>query len=89
MLIISYDIADDKVRTKFSKYLSKYGYRLQYSVFRIKNSNRILELIQEDIKNTFEKQFSESDSVLIYRVDENTMITFGYARHEDDDLLIL
>lgn len=89
MLIISYDIADDKVRTKFSKYLSKYGYRLQYSVFRIKNSNRILELIQEDIKNTFEKQFSESDSVLIYRVDENTTITFGYARHEDDDLLIL
>jgi len=32
MVIVSYDISDDKLRTKFSKYLSKFGHRLQYSV---------------------------------------------------------
>ena len=42
MLIISYDISNDKLRTKFSKFLCKFGYRLQYSVFEIKNSKRIL-----------------------------------------------
>ena len=51
MVIVSYDISDDKLRTKFSKYLSKFGHRLQYSVFEIDNSNRILDNIVTDIKN--------------------------------------
>ena len=37
MLLISYDISNDKIRTKFAKYLSKFGFRLQYSVFEISN----------------------------------------------------
>ena len=53
MVIVSYDISDDKLRTKFSKYLSKFGHRLQYSVFEIDNSNRILDNIVTDIKNRF------------------------------------
>ena len=39
MLIVTYDIHDDKTRTKFGKLLKKYGRRLQYSVFEIKNSD--------------------------------------------------
>ena len=35
MIVVSYDISDDKLRTKFSKYLSRFGHRLQYSVFEI------------------------------------------------------
>jgi CRISPR-associated protein Cas2 len=42
MLIVSYDISNDKIRTRFAKFLSKFGYRLQYSIFEIKNSKRIL-----------------------------------------------
>ena len=42
MLIISYDISDDKLRAKFSKYLSKFGGRLQYSVFEIRNNEKVL-----------------------------------------------
>ena len=33
MIIISYDISDNKLRTKFAKYISKFGRRMQYSVF--------------------------------------------------------
>ncbi|WP_108977929.1 CRISPR-associated endonuclease Cas2 [Leptospira ryugenii] len=33
MLLISYDISDTKLRTKFAKYLKKYGERQQYSLF--------------------------------------------------------
>ena len=51
MLIVSYDIKNDKLRTKFSKYLSKFGFRLQYSVFQIDNSKRILENIKIAIQH--------------------------------------
>lgn len=35
MIIVSYDISNDKVRSKFSKFLLEYGDRLQYSVYEI------------------------------------------------------
>ena len=46
MIIVSYDISDDKLRTNFAKYLSKFGHRIQYSVFEIDNSTRILDNLQ-------------------------------------------
>ena len=51
MIIVSYDISDDKLRTKFAKYLSKFGHWIQYSVFEIDNSTRILDNIISDLKN--------------------------------------
>lgn len=56
MIIVGYDISDDKLRTKFAKYLLKFGRRLQYSVFEIDNSRRILDNIISDLKNEFEKK---------------------------------
>ena len=55
MIVVSYDISDDKLRTKFSKYLSRFGHRLQYSVFEIDNSQRIIDNIATDITNRIEK----------------------------------
>ncbi len=31
MIIVSYDISDNKVRARFAKFLMQYGDRLQYS----------------------------------------------------------
>lgn len=90
MLIISYDIKDDKLRTKFSKYLSKFGFRLQYSVFQIDNSKRLLENIKIKIKSSFEKKFGESDSVIIFDLSENCKKhTFGYAKHDEKELIFV
>lgn len=50
MIIVSYDISDDKLRTNFAKYLSKFGHRIQYSVFEIDNSTRILDNIISDLR---------------------------------------
>jgi len=66
MIIISYDISNDKLRTRFSKYLEKYGHRIQYSVFELDNSDKILNNIMADISNRFEKRFSQEDSVIIF-----------------------
>ena len=90
MLIVSYDIADDKLRTKFSKYLSKFGGRLQYSVFEIRNSERALENIVTEISSNFEKKFTQRDSVMIFEMSKLCKITkYGYAKNDDGDLLII
>ena len=62
MVIVSYDISNDKLRTKFAKYLSRFGHRLQYSVFEIDNSEKIVNNIVNDLKrNLFRKRI-----VLLY-----------------------
>ena len=83
MIIVSYDISDDKLRTKFSKYLSRFGHRIQYSMFEIDNSERILN-------NQFEKKFSQEDSIYIFNLSKWCKIErFGYAKNETNDLLVL
>ncbi|KLE02044.1 CRISPR-associated endonuclease Cas2 [Aliarcobacter butzleri] len=90
MILVAYDIANDKLRTKFANYLSKHGYRLQYSIFQIKNSKRILSLVSSEIKNNFEKKFSQSDSVIIFHLSENYKITkYGYAKNDDETLIVI
>lgn len=90
MVFISYDISDDKKRTRFSKYLSKFGYRVQYSVFRIENSDRILNNIIADIDNKFSKEFDQEDSIYILKLSSSCKIQrFGYAKNEDESILIV
>lgn len=90
MLLVVYDIQSDKIRTRFAKYLEKYGVRVQYSVFEIRHSKRFLENIQSEMRNYYEKQFTEDDSVLVFQVpDHSNILKFGYPKNEDTDLLIL
>ena len=89
MIILTYDIKNDKLRTKFSRFILSYGRRLQYSVYEINNSERILKLVEIKIKSEFEKKFSQDDSVLIFKLSKNCKILrFGYAKNEEKDLLI-
>ncbi|MBR0418039.1 MAG: CRISPR-associated endonuclease Cas2 [Erysipelotrichaceae bacterium] len=88
MILISYDIANDKLRRKFAKDLEKYGYRIQYSVWKIDNSERILNNIKNVIENTYKKKFGEEDSVYILRIaGSSEAIRYGYAKHEDKEVI--
>lgn len=90
MIIISYDIVNNKLRTKFAKFLKKFGHRLQYSVFNITNSEHILDNVESGIKNTFEPKFGEQDSVMIFRLSQTCKITrYGHARHDEEDVIML
>lgn len=92
MLLISYDISSNKLRTQFSKFLKKFGHRLQYSVYEIKHSEKILSNIEAEIKTRFEKRFTGADSIMIFKIPENSTsktIKFGYAKDMDDDILFL
>ena len=59
---------------------------LQYSVYEIENSERILNNIVTDIL----KQFDQTDSVYIFQMSSSCKIQkYGYARNEDSEILIV
>lgn len=90
MILISYDIQNDKLRTKFAKYIKKYGYRLQYSVFEITNSKNVLKNIMCEITNMFEQKFGQDDSVMLIETSENCKITkWGFPKNEEDDIILI
>lgn len=88
MLIISYDIQDDRLRTKFSKMLTKHGaVRLQYSVYEVNNTDRILNNMKVMIEEHFAKEFSGGDSVIIFDVNNVRLKKYGNAIHRDQDVV--
>lgn len=90
MIIVSYDVSDDKLRTKFSKFLSRFGHRIQYSVFEIENSEKMLNNIISEIQNRFEKHFDQADSVIIFVLSASCRtIRYGYALNEERSLQLI
>ena len=92
MQIVSYDISSNKLRFRFSKFLEKYGRRLQYSVRELKNSDRILAIVLLEIEKKFAKRFENTDSILIFEVCEcckKKIHRYGYAVHEEEELVFM
>jgi len=92
MLIVSYDFSNDKLRSRFSKHLEKYGRRIQYSVFEIRNSQRVLQNILHEIQSIFKKQVEETDSVWIWQMcerDKKGVRRYGYAANEEKDVVVV
>lgn len=91
MLLVSYDFSNDKTRTQFSKFLKKFGRKLQYSVYEIRNSDRVLHNILSEVRLKYEKKFTGADSVIIISVCEGCkkkVVRYGYAKNDEKDVLI-
>ena len=91
MLLVAYYFTNTKVRSKFSKFLKKFGRRIQYSVFEIRNSPRVLTNILKEIELVYKMKFKKTDSVLIFPVCEGCkkkVIRYGYAANEESEVLI-
>lgn len=89
VIIVAYDISNDKTRTKFSKYLQKYGVRVQFSVYEIPNSRRILDIVKQGITTHFKKLFESGDSIYVFTTDQTKTIRYGSASLLDNDLIML
>lgn len=90
MLIVSYDFTNDKTRAKFAKFLKQYGNRIQYSVFSVSNSPRVLRNILAEVDIRYKKQFKDTDSIVLFSTCEGCkkkIIRYGYARHEEKDVV--
>ncbi len=68
--VVTYDIANDKRRTKLSDLLGTYGDRVNYSVFEIELSEAKREklLYEIELKKLINKKY---DSVRFYHLCEN------------------
>lgn len=89
MIVVSYDIADDKLRNRFSKMLTKNGaIRLQYSVYEINNTKRIMDNLLVKIDH-YSKKFSAADSIIVFNVNRDNLIKYGNAIHRDQDVVYL
>lgn len=88
MLLISYDIKEDKLRTQFSKMLTRNGaVRLQYSVYEVNNTDRVLNNLRVLIENMFANKFDGGDSVIIFDVTAIKLKKYGNAIHRDTDIV--
>lgn len=88
MLIISYDIRDDKLRAKFSKMLAKHGaIRLQYSVYEVNMPLRLSNVLLLMIEKIFSKQFEGCDSVIVFEASSKHLRKYGNAIHRDADIV--
>ncbi len=90
MLVISYDIKDDKLRTRFSKILMKHGaIRLQYSVYELNNTDRAINNLILIIDRMYAQSFGGDDSVIIFDVSAVKLRKYGNAIHRDTDIVYL
>ncbi|WP_456341555.1 CRISPR-associated endonuclease Cas2 [Thermovibrio sp.] len=68
--LVVYDIGDDKARAKFSKFLEKFGIRVQLSCFEV-------ECGEEDVKRIVKKAEEliepSCDSVILYPLTANSL----------------
>ena len=90
MIIVSYDIKNNKIRTKFAKMLRSHGaIRLQFSVYEVNNTQRIIDNIRLQIVDRFSKLFTGADSVMIFDAPNAKIQKFGNAIHRDMDVVYL
>ena len=90
MFIVCYDFRDDKTRTKFSKFLKKFGRKIQYSVYEIRNSQRVLKNILDEVELKYKKLFKGSDSILIFQICDGCkkkIKRYGYAANEEEEIV--
>lgn len=87
MVIVSYDISDDKMCTNFSKMLKKHGaIRLQLSVYEVVNTKRIMDNLVAKIE-AYSKHFTFDDSVIIFDVNSDKLTKYGNAIHRDQSVV--
>jgi len=91
MLVISYDFENNKPRTRFSRFLKKFGRKLQYSVYEIRHSARVLQNILSEVELKYKKEFRNADSILIMPLCEacqKKIVRYGYAKNDEKDVVV-
>jgi CRISPR-associated protein Cas2 len=89
VIIVAYDISNDRTRNKFSKFLQQFGVRIQFSVYEIQSSNRLLNIVRTAIKANFEKMFEPGDSIYVFTTNHKNTERYGSAGLIDKDLIFI
>jgi CRISPR-associated protein Cas2 len=84
-IVVSYDIVDNKKRTKLAKQMCNYGQRVQYSVFECNINAQQLKKMKKEALQFVDLQ---KDSLRIYkfcRDCKNKVESFGIKRGFEDE----
>jgi len=88
--VISYDIVDNRKRTKVAEALKDFGTRVQKSVFECRLEQKSLKKLSGILQNHIDQ---ETDSILIYLMCENCVkqkTSIGLeVTVNDEDFLVL
>jgi CRISPR-associated protein Cas2 len=80
LILIIYDIIDNKRRYRMAKFLSGYGFRVQKSAFECKlNKGKYNQLIKR-----IDKIISKEDLLRVYKFYENTEVKKWGERKEEN-----
>ncbi|MBN2093054.1 CRISPR-associated endonuclease Cas2 [candidate division KSB1 bacterium] len=67
LIIISYDIEDDRIRTRVANKLKDFGPRVQFSVFEADINAEELKRLEKLLDKT---QLAKNDSIRVYQICE-------------------
>lgn len=86
LVLVIYDIVDNKRRNKFVKFLEGYGVRVQKSAFEmIINSNQYNQMVQR-----IPFLIGEEDNVRVYKLKlEGDVKAWGSGMSEAEDIIII
>lgn len=88
-VVISYDLSDDKRRTKIHKALKAYGERIQYSIFECSLDNTLYAKLKARLNPLID---ADEDSIRFYHLCESCKSKVerigGIIPSEDDDFII-
>lgn len=87
LIVIIYDIVNNKVRNKFAKYLNRFGVRVQKSAFEC-----ILEKSgYEKLIKGIDKHFSSGDLIRVYKLSGSADVKIWgeVGKLEQDEVLII
>ena len=65
-VLVIYDISDNKKRTKLSKYLQGYGFRIQKSAFEAMIKPSLYKKLKKELEYYIDKD--KEDSIRIYKI---------------------
>jgi CRISPR-associated protein Cas2 len=89
-VVVSYDVADDRIRNKVAKVMESFGDRVQYSVFEC---NMDVSELMRMVKKLQRLITSPGDSVRIYRIctscKRQILIVGSGKVSEDPDLVVV
>ena len=84
LILVSYDVPDDRRRTRLAHTLKDFGERVQYSVFECHLDERAQQTLRERLARLIDP---EEDSLRIYRLCkecDRLLEVLGTAKRTDD-----
>ncbi len=85
LVLVIYDIPDNRRRTRFAKFLESYGFRVQKSAFEAQLNKTIYETLVASIP----QHIGQEDNVRVYKIRGTSEVIAWGSKVEDQEEVII